>query len=134
MNIDDNDNLIKKNIFVEKITFNDKQIEYLLINQHNKCANYPKSGIIQNNDFEIYYCPLWKLNNGFFDDAGYNNKYIIDYSRPINNFVLLCHSCSSVKKKYIEFYNKHTLNNNNKIPYCGTTNNIINNFESMDIV
>lgn len=80
-----------------------KQKNQLLEKQKYKCANYPESGIIKTKDHQHYCCPFWKLDNGIFDESGYEADHIDEFNKSnnnsINNFQLLCSPCHSVKTK-----------------------------------
>jgi len=87
MNICDEDNIISKKYISKKVKDN------VLLRQENKCANSIKN----------YSCLLWKINNGFFDEAGYEfdhiNEYCLTFDNTINNIQALCPNCHSVKTK-----------------------------------
>jgi len=65
----------------------------VLKRQNNKCANSIKD----------YECLLWKINNGNFDDAGYQfdhiNEYCLTKDNSLENIQALCPNCHSVKTK-----------------------------------
>ena len=65
-----------------------------------RCANQPGLYAVGCKD---YICPLWKSNNGFFDESGYEIDHIIEVkhggTNEISNLQLLCPCCHSVKTK-----------------------------------
>jgi len=65
----------------------------VLKRQDNKCANSIKD----------YQCLLWKINNGNFDEAGYQfdhiNEYCLTKDNSLDNIQALCPNCHSVKTK-----------------------------------
>lgn len=89
----------------------------ILKQQDYKCANTIKN----------YTCLLWKINNGFFDEAGYEFDHIDEYcltpDNTINNIQALCPNCHSVKTKRF-------MNNKKKF----TTTELNNGAAVMDIV
>jgi hypothetical protein len=66
--------------------------------QRTVCENYPNTNVIKDYD-----CPMWKLNNGLFDEAGCEFDHIDEWSKTFNNdvtnFQVLCISCHKVKTK-----------------------------------
>ena len=66
----------------------------------NQCANRP--GVFAPG-CKDYICPLWKSNNGSFDESGYEIDHIIEVthggSNDLDNLQLLCPCCHSVKTK-----------------------------------
>ena len=50
-----------------------------------------------------YICPMWKCNNGFFDESGKQIDHIIEVthggSSDISNLQVLCPCCHAVKTK-----------------------------------
>jgi len=74
-----------------------------------KCAN---KNNLQLKGIENYSCPLWNsINNGSFDESGYEIDHIeelsISNNNNITNLQALCRSCHLVKTKRF-------MNNNNK--------------------
>ena len=69
-----------------------------LVDESDKCANYPNSDVIKN-----YNCPMWIMNNGLFDESGYNIDHKEEFSKTHNNDLsnlqLLCVCCHKVKTK-----------------------------------
>jgi len=69
-----------------------------ILSESDKCANYPNSDVIKN-----YNCPMWILNEGLFDESGYNIDHIDEYALTHNNeklnLQLLCICCHAVKTK-----------------------------------
>jgi hypothetical protein len=70
----------------------------LVADSDNKCANYPNSDVIKN-----YNCPMWIINNGLFDESGYNVDHKEEFSKTHNNeksnLQLLCLCCHAVKTR-----------------------------------
>ncbi len=64
----------------------------ILEKQNYKCAT-----------IKDYFCPMWKFNNGSFDESGFEFDHIDEYSLTKNNcennIQALCHCCHSVKTK-----------------------------------
>lgn len=62
-----------------------------------KCANFPNSNLIN------YQCPMWRWNNGNFDESGYEIDHIDEYAlsnnNNLDNLQLLCVCCHKVKTK-----------------------------------
>ena len=50
-----------------------------------------------------YICPLWKSNNGLFDESGFQIDHIVEVTHSgtneISNLQVLCPCCHSVKTK-----------------------------------
>ena len=59
-----------------------------------------------------YFCLLWLVDNGTFDEAGYEFDHIDEYSltkdNSTNNIQALCPNCHSVKTKRFR-HNKNVL-------------------------
>ena len=66
----------------------------------NQCDNKPDSPGI---GCKGYSCPLWKCNNGLFDESGREIDHIIEVkhggTNELTNLQLLCPCCHSVKTK-----------------------------------
>jgi 5-methylcytosine-specific restriction endonuclease McrA len=64
------------------------------------CANHPQFPATGCKD---YICPLWKCNNGLFDESGKEIDHIVEItqggSNDISNLQVLCACCHSVKTK-----------------------------------
>ena len=64
------------------------------------CANNPTKHAIGCKD---YYCPLWKCNEGKFDESGYQIDHILEVTQggtnDSSNLQVLCPSCHSVKTR-----------------------------------
>jgi len=64
------------------------------------CANNPLSPAT---GCKGYICPLWKCDNGLFDESGKEIDHIIEVTlggtNDINNLQVLCPCCHSVKTK-----------------------------------
>lgn len=67
--------------------------EMVLKNQQYKCANSVKD----------YNCLLWMINNGNFDESGYQfdhiNEFCLSSDNTVNNIQALCPNCHAVKTK-----------------------------------
>jgi 5-methylcytosine-specific restriction endonuclease McrA len=65
-----------------------------------QCANSPMIPAIGCRD---YICPLWKCNNGYFDESGKQIDHIIEVARggtnDISNLQVICPCCHAVKTK-----------------------------------
>lgn len=77
-----------------------KKIQIILNRQQNKCANGPDVELWR---LENYICPLWRHNNGTFDNAGYEIDHVVEHSKThdndIDNLQALCPMCHTVKTK-----------------------------------
>jgi hypothetical protein len=66
----------------------------------NQCANHPLNNAP---GCKNYICPMWKSNNGFFDESGFEIDHIIEVTHggtnEITNLQVLCPCCHSVKTK-----------------------------------
>ena len=82
--------------------------KYIIYLQDNKCANNPYKSALNLSD---YYCPQWRHNNGYFDDAMYVINYINEYSLVnnclIQNLQALCPNCNAVKVNRFNKQKKH---------------------------
>jgi hypothetical protein len=80
-----------------------KQKHQLLEKQKYRCANTPNSGVVKTKEHQNYCCPFWKLDNGTFDESGFEADHIVEFNKSndntMNNFQLLCCPCHSVKTK-----------------------------------
>ena len=95
-------------MYKRSISLKDKQI--ILDRQENKCANSIGSPAY---NLSSYKCLLWKYNNGYFDEAGYEFDHIDELSltgnNKITNIQALCPNCHSVKtKKFMKNKRKYT--------------------------
>jgi hypothetical protein len=67
--------------------------DMVLKNQQYKCANSIKD----------YNCLLWMINNGNFDESGYQfdhiNEFCLSSDNTVNNIQALCPNCHAVKTK-----------------------------------
>lgn len=65
-----------------------------------QCANIPD---IFAPGCKNYICPLWKSNNGLFDESGKEIDHIVEVklggTNDISNLQVLCPCCHSVKTK-----------------------------------
>ncbi len=90
-------------------TLSTGQKNYLLGRQWGgRCNNRPDSqdisfGYLENGVLLKYYCPMWRLNDGLFDQGGYEADHVIELAaggtNDITNFQLICPSCHAVKTK-----------------------------------
>jgi hypothetical protein len=68
--------------------------------QGNKCANSLYNPALNLSDYK---CLLWKYENGYFDDSGYDIDHIDEVSRTkdngFENLQALCHNCHAVKTR-----------------------------------
>jgi hypothetical protein len=75
-------------------------IKQILDRQNYKCNNHGPSCI---NYIINYTCPRWLLNNGYFDESGYEIDHIFEYSiggsNDEYNLQALCPNCHRVKSK-----------------------------------
>ena len=66
----------------------------------NKCDNKPDNPAVGCKGYE---CPLWKCNQGLFDESGKEIDHIIEVkhggTNELTNLQLLCPCCHSVKTK-----------------------------------
>jgi len=66
----------------------------------NTCENSPYKNAV---GCKGYLCPLWKSNNGEFDESGYQIDHIIEIkhggTNELSNLQLLCPCCHAVKTK-----------------------------------
>jgi 5-methylcytosine-specific restriction endonuclease McrA len=101
-NKDKNDllNKLKSSIIVKpkkKRSLTEAQKKKIVAKQGYKCAN--KNSTIKGLDG--YQCPLWKSNDGTFDESGYQIDHIIELADngedTIDNCQALCLSCHRVK-------------------------------------
>jgi len=74
--------------------------EVVVLNQGNKCANKPLNPAI---NMRGYICLLWQINDGYFDESGYQIDHIVEYCDDMNNNIdnlqALCPNCHSVKTR-----------------------------------
>jgi 5-methylcytosine-specific restriction endonuclease McrA len=68
--------------------------------QSNQCANNPQNpatGCVN------YICPMWKSNDGYFDESGFEIDHIVEVTHggtnELSNLQVLCPCCHSVKTK-----------------------------------
>ena len=65
-----------------------------------QCANNPSNHAP---GCASYYCPLWKSNNGYFDESGREIDHIVEVkhggTNELSNLQVLCPCCHSVKTK-----------------------------------
>lgn len=102
--------------FKLKRTVTESQKKFIAGCQRYKCANNPNSNL---NGLSQYDCPLWKNNDGSFDEAGYEIDHIEEFCKNGNddnsNLQALCISCHRVKTKLFNMnrkqYNKNMDNN-----------------------
>ena len=71
-----------------------------VILQRTHCDNSPHNPAI---GCKEYICPLWKCNNGMFDESGKEIDHIIEVkfggTNELKNLQVLCPCCHSVKTK-----------------------------------
>lgn len=83
-----------------KRSLNKKVHDQIIKNQNNRCANSPFTSAI---GVKGYRCLLWILNNGIFDESGYEIDHIDEFCKggktDIVNSQALCPNCHSVKTK-----------------------------------
>ena len=96
-------------------TFSPKIIKAKLDLQYGRCANNRFYKGIGLNGYE---CPMWKCNEGKFDEAGCQADHIIEYAKGgdvnIENCQLLCPSCHAVKtKRFMEDKSMNSLERHN---------------------
>ena len=81
-------------------TITPKIKQQILDKQENKCANSLYNPAINLSDYQ---CLLWKYENGYFDESGYDIDHIDEVSRTkdngLDNLQALCHNCHAVKTK-----------------------------------
>ena len=81
-------------------TITPKIKQLILEKQDYKCANSLYNPAINLSDYK---CLLWKYENGFFDESGYDIDHINEVSKTQNNefdnLQALCHNCHAVKTK-----------------------------------
>lgn len=80
--------------------------EEIVLKQNGKCANSPFKPAL---NLKGYLCLLWQINNGDFDESGYQIDHINEYSilskkddidvNHISNLQALCPNCHAVKTK-----------------------------------
>ena len=79
--------------------------EELFVRQFGCCNNRPGN---TDTSFSIpgkgkYMCPMWKANEGKFDESGYEADHILEHSLggsdEISNLQLICPCCHSYKTK-----------------------------------
>ena len=109
--IENHKNLFTSNKKRRQLT--DKETDQLLELQAFRCANRPNSDNVQTKDHKKYYCLLWKCNEGFFDESGFDKDHINEFSiskdNSLDNFQLLCVSCHRVKTKlFLKYKGKYT--------------------------
>ena len=72
----------------------------VLIRQEFRCANSPFNPAVGLADYK---CLLWMVNNGLFDQAGFQFDHIAEYcitkDNDESNIQALCPNCHSVKTK-----------------------------------
>lgn len=80
--------------------------------QNFKCKNKPNSNL---RGLEDYKCPMWIINDGCFDAAGYDIDHIIEKyiggTNEQSNLQALCLSCHGYKTRNGHNYNKLNINN-----------------------
>lgn len=82
----------------------------ILDRQKYKCNN---TGPLNLNNIKNYNCPRWLLNNGYFDESGYEIDHIHEYSTGGSNdevnLQALCPNCHRVKSKRFTEYGGNIL-------------------------
>jgi 5-methylcytosine-specific restriction endonuclease McrA len=65
-----------------------------------QCANSP---FLQAPGCKGFQCPMWKINNGYFDESGKQIDHIVEIkhggTNELSNLQVLCPSCHSVKTR-----------------------------------
>lgn len=105
--------------------------DIVLKNQQYKCANSIKD----------YKCLLWIINNGYFDEAGYQfdhiNEYCLSSDNGINNIQALCPNCHAVKTKRFmqnkKIFSTFELDNGSGIMQIDNKNPMYISDDSVDI-
>jgi 5-methylcytosine-specific restriction endonuclease McrA len=68
--------------------------------RRKQCANSPFNQAI---GCKGYQCPMWKSNNGIFDESGFQIDHIVEVTHggtnELENLQVLCPCCHSVKTK-----------------------------------
>ena len=81
-------------------TITPKIKQLILEKQEYKCANSLYNPAINLLDYK---CLLWKYENGYFDNSGYDIDHINEVSRTkdntLENLQALCHNCHAVKTR-----------------------------------
>ena len=66
----------------------------------DRCSNNPTKFAV---GCRGYVCPMWKINDGFFDESGKQVDHIVELchggTNDISNLQVLCPSCHSVKTR-----------------------------------
>ena len=79
-------------------TINNTTKRFLM--ERKQCANAPFGPAPGCKD---YLCPMWKSNNGYFDESGFEIDHILEVSQggtnSLENLQVLCPCCHSVKTK-----------------------------------
>jgi hypothetical protein len=80
----------------------------ILQKQNYKCANNPSKPSVNLSD---YSCLLWKINSGFFNEAGYEfehiNEFSLTFNNSLSNIQVLCPSCYCAKRN--KFLNQNSM-------------------------
>jgi len=81
-------------------TITPKIKKLILENQEYKCANSLYNPAINLIDYK---CLLWKYENGYFDESGFDidhiNEVSITKDNEFENLQALCHNCHAVKTR-----------------------------------
>ena len=129
-----------------KRTITLSQKKRIVARQHYKCANSPNKQLA---GLEDHKCLLWQIegvNQGIFDEAGYEIDHIIEHSLSSddndNNLQGLCVSCHRVKTTRFNSKNKinnkpssiknNELKNNKKIKLINKNNKNIKKIKNLN--
>ena len=88
---------MERKIIKRKVITADIRNQVLLRNQ---CANHPGNPAP---GCKNYICPMWRTNNGYFDESGKQIDHIVEVTHggtnDLSNLQALCPCCHAVKTK-----------------------------------